>query len=271
MTTELPENIISNAYSGMSERKIRGRIPVFINSYNQLTYLRDTIHWFCQNGFRNITVVDNESDHPDLLAYFDSRAFQRRATLHRMGVNAGPRRTLQKMSSLPETYDGFIFTDPDLLLPENPDPMLVTNMFRIGRWYRRLKVGLALDLNPEYIDVDRRVYLHRTVQEVERKNWKRELEPGVFKAVIDTTFFLYVPPYGPHKCFSLHGRRQTRLPSIRVAKEGYAALHRPWLRDGDLNASERNYYTDTASKVYSTVSGAAALERGDTHLLRRQA
>ncbi len=33
------------------EANLRANLPVFINSFEQLTYLRGTVDWFADNGF----------------------------------------------------------------------------------------------------------------------------------------------------------------------------------------------------------------------------
>ena len=78
----------------MSEAALRRSLPVFVNSFNQLTYLRDTVNWLHEHGFRNITVLDNASCYAPLLAYFETESFKSRVTLVALGDNIGPRRSL---------------------------------------------------------------------------------------------------------------------------------------------------------------------------------
>lgn len=233
------------------EGELRRTIPVFVNSYNQLTYLRDTLDWFARHGFENVTVLDNRSGYPPLLDYYNSAAFRARARLARLDENMGPRRALAHAAQSAATDGGFVFTDPDLTLPDPPAPDLLTRMFDVGRRHGFVKVGLALSIDPEIVDVDRVTYNTRTVAQVERKYWKKAVEPGVFEATTDTTFFVYVPREGEGKRFNDYGLRQARIPSIRVGQEGFVALHRPWLRRDDVDPEEMAYYF-AKTKAHST-------------------
>jgi FkbM family methyltransferase len=239
---------------GLDEAGLRRRIPVFINSYNQLTYLRDTVDWFARHGFANVTVHDNRSDYPPLLAYFGTPEFTAKARLVRLAGNIGPRRSLAVAAEDPSTAGGFIFTDPDLRLPEPPAPDLLTMMFAAGPRHGVIKIGLALSLDPQIIDLDRVTYHTRTVRQVERKYWTQAVEPDVFKATTDTTFFLYVPQDGDPRRFNDHGLRQARIPSLRIGREGFIAVHRPWLLEDDLAPEERAAYMGRG--LFSTLGDA---------------
>ncbi|MCJ8336514.1 MAG: hypothetical protein MJH10_20165, partial [Epibacterium sp.] len=239
-----PEPVDWNA----PEPEIRARIDVFVNSYNQLTYLRDTINWFAKHGFRNVTVLDNQSTLPEVLTYFKSAGFASKARLYALGDNLGPRRALAHAAQNPSTDAGFIFTDPDLTLPDPPAPDLLTQMYRAGKKHRMPKVGLALSIDPNLVDLDRVTYNKRTVREVEKRHWKDAVEDGVYRASTDTTFFLYVPqPDGPAR-FNDMGLRQAKIPAIRFGREGFVALHRPWLFSDTVEDHEMQQYFASVHK-----------------------
>lgn len=241
--TDLPPPVQDD----LPEAALRRSIPVFVNSYNQLTYLRDTVDWFSRHRFENVTVLDNGSGFPALLDYFESDDFRAKARVVHLGENLGPRRSLARAAQDPGTDAGFIFTDPDLILPEPPAPDLVTAMFDIGRRHRVIKVGLALSLDPETVDLDRVTYNTRTVGQVERKYWTQAVEDGVFRATTDTTFFLYVPQKGDTRRFNDFGLRQARIPSLRVGRDGFVAIHRPWLLTDTVDSAQTQYYFDNTS------------------------
>ncbi len=248
----------------VTEAEIRRSIPVFVNSYNQLTYLRDTVNWFAQNGFKNVTVLDNLSGLPTLLEYFESKDFLSKAQVVHLGKNLGPRRSLAHAAQDPDTDAGFIFTDPDLTLPAYPAPDMLKFMFAAGQRHGFTKVGLALSLDPKIIDLDLVTYNTRTVAQVERKYWKNVVEDGVFRATTDTTFFLHVPQVNEARRFNDLGLRQAKIPSIRVGRDGFVAVHRPWLFSDTIDEEERRFYFENTD-AHSTfvVSQKAAQDGAD--------
>ncbi len=244
------------------EPEIRERIPVFINSYNQLTYLRDTVNWFAKHGIRNVTVLDNKSTLPAVLTYYKSADFGSKARLVALGENLGPRRALAHAAEDPATDAGFIFTDPDLCLPEVPAPDMLRQMYRAGKEHKIPKVGLALSIAPDLVDLDRVTYNKRTVGEVEKKYWKDAVEDGVFRATTDTTFFLYVPQEDGPPRFNDMGLRQAKIPAIRFGREGFVALHRPWLFTDTVDDCEMQQYFESVEghSTYVIAQKEAAAE-----------
>ena len=235
----------------LSEEALRTTLPVFVNSYNQFSYLRDTVNWFWRHEFKNVCVLDNQSDSPELLDYFKSSDFTSKARVVHLGENLGPRRALAHAAAAADTYRGFVFTDPDLLLPDPCAPDLLKTMIEMGLRHDYVKVGLALSLNPALVDLDRVTFRSKTVEQVERKYWKNKLEEGVFKATTDTTFFAYVPRAGAPAPFNEYGTQQAKIPAIRVGRRGFVAIHRPWLYQDTVPQSELDNYAKTVSR-YST-------------------
>lgn len=236
----------------MSEKLLRQAIPVFINSFNQPSYLQSTVFWFSRNGFHNITVLDNASESPALKEYFASRKFQIRARLHDLGDNIGPRRALLAAQAMIGPKTPFIFTDPDLDLPQPPAANLLTRMFELGERYKKLKVGLALDIADDgtFRDIQLQRFNRRVaIQQWEKRFWRYPIEENVYAASVDTTFFLYVPGPPENAPLSQYGVRQPRVPAIRVAGAGFLARHKPWYLDDGQTEAERAYYLSKTSKM----------------------
>lgn len=240
----------------MTENLLRQAIPVFINSFNQPSYLKSTVYWFHRHGFHNVTVLDNASESPELLEYFSSRKFLTKARLHSLGENIGPRNAVIVAQTLLGPNAPFIFTDPDLALPRRPAPDFLTHMFELGLRYERLKVGLALDItdNGTFKDIKLKRF-NRTVpiQQWEKRFWRNKLEPNVYSASVDTTFFLHVPVPNAKVPLAKYGRFQPRIPALRVAGRGFLAQHKPWYLDDGQSEEERAYYLQKTSKVATWV------------------
>jgi hypothetical protein len=216
------------------------------------------------NAFRNVIVADNASTSPktrDLLSELDARHGVR---VWRLAENFGPTETVRQI--LQREPGSFIFSDPDLALKEVLPDTFVGQLFDISARYRTRKVGLALEIPAPEVARDLRFSQRGlgeyTVQEWERQFWKQELEPGVYRANVDTTFFLWnrgirVDPRRDYMRFrsSIWPRRiGRRLPhlgqiDIRVAKDGFVARHLPWYKDDEFPEDERAYYRRTTSRA----------------------
>ena len=53
-------------------KKGLNEIPVFIISYNRLSYIEQMIEQLEKYGMRNIHIIDNASTYPPLLRYYDT-------------------------------------------------------------------------------------------------------------------------------------------------------------------------------------------------------
>ena len=54
----------------------------------------------------------------------------------------------------------------------------------------------------------------------------------MYATAVDTTFFPHVPAADPAiKALAGYGKRQARVPALRIAGPGFIAKHRPWYTD----------------------------------------
>jgi len=231
-----------------AESALRAAMPVFVNSFNQLTYLRDTLLWLRRWGFRNVCAVDQDSSYPPLLSFYASDEFAGLARLWRLGANVGPRVAIDG-APLVRWAMPHVFTDPDLALPDPPADGFLTRLFGMSRRLRVHKVGLALDLSTAADFHDRCVSSAETggpvsILDWERQFWRDEIEPGVYRANVDTTFHLFNPAPGldwRNLRRKVQGR-PLKLRSLRVAGTGFTTRHRPWYRDDGQTEDERRFY-----------------------------
>ena len=162
-----------------------GSVPVIVISRDRLDCLRQLIDWLeTADGVGPIHIVDNASTWPPLLEYLERSPH----TVHRLEVNLGHHSPwvtglVAQLSEAP-----FVVTDPDVV----PDPACPLDaLARFGEILERhphfdkVGFGLRIDDLPDS-------FAHRdAVTRWEQQFWTAELEPGVFKAEIDTTFALY--------------------------------------------------------------------------------
>ena len=67
------------------EKKGTNSIPIFIISYNRLSYVEQMICWLEKSGYTNIHVIDNASTYPPLLEYYKTLTYK----VHFMKENYG--------------------------------------------------------------------------------------------------------------------------------------------------------------------------------------
>lgn len=199
-------------------------------NYNRITLPMQMALW-CQNHHIEPVIIDNNSDYPPLLEYYDYRCPFK---VVRMDQNYGHmvvwQQGLLKHLSITGEY---IVTDPDLDLSGIPDDFL-TVLRRGLRLYPQFdKCGFSLEIKG--------VKNQGTI-DWEEKFWKYPLDDQYFNAPIDTTFALYKNPE-----FSFNAIRTNRP---------YTAIHVPWSYEHvkDLPEDEQFYYRtqneDTASHTH---------------------
>lgn len=214
--------------------KVSSKTPVFVLCRDRLEALVDLVDWLERAGHEQIVLVDNDSAYEPLLAYYE-------ATPHhvvRLGRNVGKnalwsdRRFERMIGRRP-----FVYTDPDVV-PVDECPLDAVQRFGelLGRYPDVTKVGFGLKID----DLPVTYRFRSEVVEWESQFWwpELEIEPGVFRCAIDTTFALY-------------RRWDSSQPPLDALRTGhpYVARHTTWYVDSDAPTEEEQFY-------------AARLERG---------
>lgn len=193
-------------------------VPIFITCRDRVSDLRRLVDWLEQAGHQRITLVDNDSTWGPLLSYFEETPHEVIRLEHNYGSQA-----LWKAQLVPN--ERFVLTDPDILPTEECPLDAVEHLWRLMDGYGRPKVGLGLKLDDLHPDTPSLEWEHSLVAPA------RELAPGVFDSLVDTTFALY----DPNVPFSLYGLR-TGAP--------YQARHLGWYQT-EID-DELRYYLDHA-------------------------
>jgi len=222
----------------IKELVLRRSTPFVVNSFNQLTYVKNMVMKLHAAGFRNIYVIDQASSYPPLLAWLAQASEEGIVFPLYSPANNGPHYFF--LSRLYEIFGGapFLYSDPDLSWDVMANDFL-TRMFEIAHRYSFYKVGPALtipgpaEMKPGMITTaDRGIPM--TVAEFEHRYWQNEIEPGVYQAPIDTTAHLFLPQYYPANAPLVTG--------LRVAGPGYSMLHLPWFINDPMPAEEYQFY-----------------------------
>lgn len=214
-------------------------IPIIINNYNQLDYLKLLLDSLEKRGYDNIVILDNDSTYPPLLEFY-------KTTPHRviyLGRNYGYL-ALWKSGVYKEFNKSyFVYTDPDLCIDEKcPDDFMDYFLKIMLKHPFTSKVGFSLRID----DLPDHFELKDKVIDWESQYWVKEVDPGVYSAAVDTTFALYRP-------FTKNGA--TLLEHhLRVGKP-YSMHHLPWYVDmNNLSDNMKYYISHTKQQTHWTVT-----------------
>lgn len=204
-------------------------IPVYLISFNRLSYLESLIPWLEKAGCSNIHIIDNASTYQPLLEYLDKTPH----TVHRMEKNYG-HTVLFDVPEFKDIIDNqyFVLSDPDILPVEDCPFDFMTFLYRILKRFPKItKAGFSLKLD----DLPDHYALKETVIKWEKSFYEKAVkgsEPTLYKAPIDTTFALYRP------------RKEWKKGFAEVIRTGfpYQARHLPWYKDLNNLTEEDRFY-----------------------------
>ena len=201
-------------------------IPIIINNYNRVTYLQQLISGLENRGYRNIHILDNQSDYPPLLEWYENCPYE----VIKLDKNYGFKAIWDSGVYDRFKHSFYVYTDSDVVIDEEcPEDFMKVFMDLLDRYPDCLKVGFGIHID----DIPDHYKMKEEVIQTESRFWKNELEKGVFVAQIDTTFALYRPYcYGPANDHHM---------MIRTGRP-YMIRHMPWYIDQNHLSEEDAYY-----------------------------
>ena len=209
------------------------KIPVIINNFNRLEYLKKQIDWLENARMKNIYIIDNASSYPPLLEYYKKCKY----IIFRLTENTGHTALWDTHIYLWFKNTPYIYTDPDILPDENC-PLDAVKYFKKILEERpeitKIGFGLKIDDIPDYN--------HRKEEIInwEKKYWENEITPDLYKAKIDTTFALY----------KANARYQQWDTTLRTGGK-YIARHLPWYEDPAQVSDEEIYFKKITTDISS--------------------
>lgn len=227
--------IASTGYKRILERLIQSKyadhtkIPVIINNFNRLAHLKLLITWLEQHGFTNIFIIDNCSTYPPLLNYYDH---EYKYKIFKLKDNSGHLALWNNKDIFNKfSKDFYIYTDPDVVpVEECPSDFIDYFMGLLRKYPDVCKVGFSLKID----DLPDRYSRKEEVTKWESQNFQHEIEQGVYRASIDTTFALYRP----------REKGDWRVKALRTGFP-YQARHLPWYEDDSNPGEEDIFYLKT--------------------------
>jgi hypothetical protein len=212
--------------------------PVFINCRDRVTPLRALVSWLERAGHERIVLVDNASTYPPLLEFYDQTPHE----VVKLGANLGPQAvwTARLTDFFPNCR--YVLTDSDVV-PDDDAPVDAVDRFGdlLDRYEDVDKVGFGLRID----DLPSEYGFRADVIDWESQFWEDEIEPGVFRADLDTTFALY--------------RSHVRTRTFTALRTGfpYVARHISWYIDSSNLSDEEAYYRHHARKDWTNWSSDA--------------
>lgn len=226
---------------------LRKTIPVFINSFNQPTYLKNIVEKLILEKFCNINILDNNSSYPEIVNYYKYITQEyKKVSVYYYNANMGPRyfhlSGLYKiLGDVPHVY-----TDPDLDF-EYLAVDFLSQLVDLTEAYKVAKVGCALEIPSESEIRSELTFTppHKGgesfgIKDWELQFWENPIENDVYNAPIDTTFHLFNPKY-----FFPADLSSAYLSGIRVAKKGFLVKHMPWYKNDKVSEVEKDFYLKT--------------------------
>jgi len=214
--------------------------PIVINNFNRLEWLQQQIDWLESVGQRNIIILDNLSNYPPLLDFYQ----RTKHLVIRLNGNVGHEafwrtHVFQRFGKYFHVY-----TDPDVLpTSETPKDFMFYFKSLLDEFNDIQKVGFGMKRD----DIPDFYPKKKEVLDWENSLDQEEVKPQVFRSKVDTTFALYRPG-AMFQCWE------------RTLRTGgnYALRHMPWYEDPkNLSEESINYLntTNSSSSWYNTVLG----------------
>jgi hypothetical protein len=208
--------------------------PVFIPVRDRITTLRQVLDWLESVDQHEIWLIDNDSTYPPLVELLATTTHH----VVRAGYNLGHRSPWLTGAVQRHAHGRyFVVTDPDVI-PDESCPADALDRFRalLDRHPDIDKVGFGLRID----DLPAHYPLRDHVVEWEARFWQDEVEPGAYRADIDTTFALYRPL----------DRRHMENRALRTGTP-YVARHQPWYTDPGALTDDDHYYREHADPTVS--------------------
>lgn len=220
-------------------------IPIYIISYNRISYLKSIISFLEKKQYFNIHIIDNASTYPPLLKYYG----ETRYPVHKMDKNYGHMVFWETHDKFRKIYQNeyYVLTDPDVLPDDDCPDDFIEVFYNVLRNYPDIsKAGFSLRTD----DIPDCYKLKSHVVSWEKQFCQKVLSApsfpfDLFDASIDTTFALYRPQKRRHVIGDQF------LSAIRVGAP-YIARHLPWYADENRLTEEDVFYKETISEKSGT-------------------
>ena len=209
---------------------------VVINNRNRLTTTKNMVDKLLElNPDEQIIIIDNGSTYPPLLNWYKSMSpydYSNNVDVRFFGNEGHLALWATKLDK--ELGEYFVYTDSDIILPDEFPTEWKLIMFNLIKWYSGIydKIALAIHIDdlPEHYRYKNQVIRNEARWWLEKKD--TEMLNYLYKADTDTTFAM-MRNFGDN-CYK----------SLRIARPDMMCKHHGWYLDLDNLDEEEKYYLD---------------------------
>lgn len=235
--------IIKNTREEIFSTQIKqgiNNIPVFLISYNRLSYVRQMVDQLEKYNIKNIYIIDNASTYPPLLNYYKKCGHK----VFYMKENLGYMVFWKSDIFLEFRKNFYIVSDPDLeILDACPNDFIEFMFYELYKNPDARKIGFSLkiddilnnELSTDVINWEKKYYINYNPAS------------NLYKADIDTTFAIYLPDQLA-TFHSFYEAYRTGFP--------YQVRHLPWYVTKDnLSDEDEFYFSMKKNGWYDPING----------------
>lgn len=211
-------------------------IPIIINNRNRLTFLKQLIAFLEKSGYKNIHILDNNSNYQPLLEYYKICSHN----IIRLKENVGHLALWDSKEYKKFIKGYYVYTDADVVpIDDCPADFLNTFLLKMENDKSIMKIGLGLKID----DLPDCFEMKEQVIEWEKPHREIDFDENYYLSNVDTTFALYRP-------YVTQGA--SRLKMLR-SKSPLEAYHMPWYNDTkNLNNEELFYIKNAKTSTHWT-------------------
>jgi glycosyltransferase involved in cell wall biosynthesis len=230
--------------------------PIVINSFNQVTYLRNMVNQLFSRECYNIMIIDQSSTYAPLLDYL--KEIESKVVVLRLSENLGPHWFFTSGFALKKPRY-FVYTDPDIYFNKEMPHDFLCELISLSEHLDAVKIGLALDISSESDIINARLNIGGEVYTIlawEAQFWRSPLNLAkheMYRAAVDTTFALYDRNVADQYLKEFYNSKRygcmSTFSSYRIAGS-YTATHMPWMRGNPLPPEEQAYYISHRRNIH---------------------
>ncbi len=199
-------------------------IPVYINNWNILTWVKDMTAYLEKVPEAAIFIIDNNSTYRPLLDWYETCPYDVIRLTENLGSRHGYNFVLKGNEHKNKFGSNFFaFTDADLGISDCPLDIL--EILEEGHRRYNIKTGLSIEINDvpeESLTYDGAV--------IDRCYWEKKLDDLFYDSPVDTTFALY------HKDSYVYDYKAIR------SERPYTARHLPWYFTPETQMTEEEKF-----------------------------
>jgi len=205
-------------------------VPIIINSFNRLGYLKRQVKYLLDNEYTNIYIIDNNSTYLPLLEFYK----ESKLNVFYLSDNVGYLALWQSPVFDYFSDEYYVYTDSDVVPDEStPNDFIKVFAALLDKYSFLDKVGFSLKID----DLPEESKLTIAIVEHELKFWVYGIGNAFYFSPIDTTFALYRP----------NAKGGWWLNSGRT-QQPYVAQHLPWYEDEKSLSEDDSFYYNSTNK-----------------------